>query len=114
MIYLASPYTHADPAVRNDRFHSACEAAARLMRSGHQIYTPIGATVPLEVHGGLPGTWDFWEPYDRWFVERCDEVWVLMLEGWSESKGVRAEIQIAEELGKPVRYLVPGTYVFRE
>ena len=111
MIYLASPYSHEREAVRETRFHDACDAASHLMRQGHRVYSPIAHTHPVAQHG-LPLGWDFWEPYDRWFVERCDEVWVLTLEGWSESKGVRAEIRIAEELGKPVRYLVPGTYTF--
>ena len=30
-----------------------------------------------------------------------------MLPGWCESVGVQAEIRIARELGKPVRYLAP-------
>jgi hypothetical protein len=29
-----------------------------------------------------------------------------MLDGWQESIGVQAEIRMAKELGKPVRYLV--------
>ena len=35
-----------------------------------------------------------------------------MLPGWCESVGVQAEIQIARELGKPVRYLAPGLAPF--
>jgi hypothetical protein len=62
--------------------------------------------------GGSPricwqSVWSFWEQYDRKFLERCDEVVVLMLDGWEESVGVQAEIRIAGELGKPVRYLAP-------
>ncbi|MBX3452499.1 MAG: DUF1937 family protein [Planctomycetaceae bacterium] len=40
-------------------------------------------------------------------MARCDEVVVLTLDGWRESAGVQAEIRIAGELGKPVRYLAP-------
>ena len=32
---------------------------------------------------------------------------VLMLEGWRKSAGIRAEIAIARQLGKPISYLVP-------
>ncbi len=32
---------------------------------------------------------------------------VLMLAGWEASVGVQAEIQIAQELGKPIAYLAP-------
>ncbi|MCP4786571.1 MAG: DUF1937 family protein [Fuerstiella sp.] len=38
---------------------------------------------------------------------RCDEVVVLTLDGWRNSEGVQAEVRIAAELGKPVRYLEP-------
>ncbi|GIW55540.1 MAG: hypothetical protein KatS3mg082_1944 [Nitrospiraceae bacterium] len=34
MIYLASPYSHPDPAVREERFHAACRAAAALLLAG--------------------------------------------------------------------------------
>lgn len=35
MIYLASPYTHVDPAVRELRFAIASRVAAELIRAGH-------------------------------------------------------------------------------
>ena len=43
--------------------------------------------------------------YDRRFLEACDEVVVLLLDGWRESIGVKAEIEIVRELGKPVSFL---------
>ncbi len=36
MIYLASPDSHPDPDVREQRFQAACAAAAALMRAGHR------------------------------------------------------------------------------
>ena len=106
MIYLASAYSHPDPAVREQRFRDACRAAARLMRAGHVVFSPIAHGHPIALHG-LPTDWMFWEPFDRHHLERCDEVIVLTLDGWRESAGVQAEIRIATELGKPVRYLAP-------
>ncbi len=106
MIYLASPYSHPDPAVREQRFHAACQAAVALLHAGRVVFSPIAHSHPLAQHG-LPGNWHFWERYDRAFLELCDEVVVLMLDGWQESVGVQAEIRIARELGKPVRYLPP-------
>jgi hypothetical protein len=32
---------------------------------------------------------------------------VLMLDGWRDSAGVQAEIRIAQEMGKSVRYVAP-------
>lgn len=107
MIYLASPYSHADAAVREQRFRAACAAAVRLIAAGHVVFSPIVHGHPLVGHG-LPTDWRFWEPFDREQLARCDEVVVLMLDGWRESVGVAAEIRIAGEFGKPVRYLAPG------
>ena len=103
---MASPYSHPDPAVREQRFRAACQAAVALLHAGRVVFSPIAHSHPLAQHG-LPGNWQFWERYDRAFLERCDEVVVLMLDGWQESVGVQAEIRIARELGKPVRYLAP-------
>lgn len=107
MIYLASPYSHADIAVREQRFRAACLAAARLIEAGHVVFSPIAHGHPIAQHG-LPADWTFWEPFDREHLERSDEVVLLMLDGWQESVGVQAEIQIARELGKPIRYLDPA------
>jgi hypothetical protein len=106
MIYLASPYSHPDPTVREQRFRAACLAAAQLVSAGHIVFSPIAHGHPIALCG-LPTDWRFWEPFDRHLLARCDEVVVLMLDGWETSVGVREEIRIARELGKPVRYLAP-------
>ena len=106
MIYLASPYSHPEVVVRQQRFHEACRAVATLLASGLTVFSPIVHGHPLVDHG-LPTDWPFWERFDRDHLVRCDEVVVLMLDGWRESVVVAAEIRIAGELGKPVRYLAP-------
>ena len=107
MIYLASPYSHPDPAIRHERFHAACGAAASLLLAGHAVFSPIAHCHPLVEHG-LPTHWGFWERLGREHLERCNEVVVLMLDGWRESVGVQAEVRIAAELGKPVWYTARG------
>jgi len=104
MIYLASPYSHPNPAIREQRFQAACRAAARLMRAGNLVFSPIAHGHSIAAHG-LPTDWRFWERFDREQLARCDEVVVLTMDGWRESAGVQAEIRIAGELSKPVRYL---------
>jgi len=107
LVYLACPYSHPDQAVREARFHAANRCASEFMRAGVFIFSPISHTHPIAIAGGLPLSWDFWEPYDRAVLGACGAVYVLMLEGWQESKGVAAEIVIARELGLPVEYLEP-------
>lgn len=106
MLYLISPYTHPDCAVREQRFLAAYRAAAGLTQGGYFVYSPIVSGHPLVAYG-LPGDWDFWKHGDWHLLEMSEDVAVLTLDGWRESIGVRAEISLAESLGKAIRYLPP-------
>lgn len=104
-MYLASPYSHADPAVVEQRFEAVCRAAGRFMAQGYLVYSPIAHTHPIAVRGALPTDWTYWERYDRHMIAACDTLGVLMLDGWEESRGVTAELAIAAELNKPIQHL---------
>ncbi len=104
IIYLISPYSDPDPAVRAKRFRDACLVAAALLQTGHSVFSPIAFSHPL-VEYGLPTDWSFWERYNREHLARCHEVLVLKLDGWEESVGVQEEIRIAWQLGKPIWFL---------
>ena len=105
LIYLATPYSHPDPAVREKRFKAVNRVAAQLMGQGKFVYSPISHTHPIALAGDLPKGWDFWDKYCRVMLERCTAMVVLMQEGWKESVGVTNEIKIAKELGIPIIYL---------
>lgn len=104
MIYIASPYSHPNPDVRQARYEAACRTAVTLLRTGQIIFSPIVHSHPLAAFG-LPDDWAFWGRIDRAMLEWCDEVVVLMLDGWDRSVGVREEIAYARALGLPIRYL---------
>lgn len=104
MIYLCSPYTHPDPEVRQARCDAACRAAAELMREGRTVFSPIAHSHAI-CRYGVPLDWRYWQRHGRRFLEVCDEVVVLKLDGWHKSVGVQAEIAIAQTLGKPVRFV---------
>ena len=59
MIYLASPYTHCDHAVRLERYRAVCRAAAGLIRRGRVVFSPIAHSHAITEHGlprsGLSG-----------------------------------------------------------
>ena len=109
MIYLCSPYTDADPAVREARFDAVCRAAASLIRQGKTIFSPVAHSYPI-CRFGLPGDWEFWGPHGLEHLAVCDEVVVLKLNGWRESRGVQAEVAQARALGKPVTFLAPAAH----
>ena len=105
LVYLASPYSHPNPNVREMRFIAACHAAADLMRQGYRVFSPIAHGHSIAVRSPLPETWDFWREQDFAVLRHCDRLFVLTLSNWIRSVGVRAEIEIMRELGKPVEYV---------
>ena len=111
MIYLASPYTHPDRGVLEQRFRAVCQVASDMLRTGKLVFSPIGHSHPITEHGGAPDTWDFWRGVDLEILARCDEVIVLKLPGWDESRGVQAEVATARKLGKPVSYVDPAAEI---
>jgi hypothetical protein len=68
-------------------------------------FSPISQSHYQAEIGGLKGTWDFWRLVDIEFLKRCDELWVLTLDGWDKSVGVLAEIAYAKRNGIPIKYL---------
>lgn len=105
LIYLACPYSHADPAIREQRFEAVSRYAAKVISAGAFVFSPISHTHPIAKHGNLPLGWDYWEKYDRIMIGVCTELRVLCLDGWKESLGVQAEMRIAEETGIPVTFV---------
>ena len=92
-IYLACPYSDPDPEVRHLRFKSACRKAGELMQEGHVVFSPLSHSVPVADTMSNHLDHDFWLGQDVAFLEWCDEMLVLTLPGWNESKGVRCEIE---------------------
>lgn len=109
MAYLASPHSHPDAQVREDRYRAVCRAAAWMFRHGLWVYAPIAHTHQIAIDGEFPADFDAWREYDRHMLSLCDRLCVLKLDGWKESKGVQAEIAMASEFHLPVEYLDPAT-----
>lgn len=105
MIYLATPYSHPDPAVMQQRFEEAARCVAvHMARDSRVLFSPIVHNHPIAVMYGLPRGWEFWENWDKQTIERCDELWVVKMEGYDTSKGITAEVVIAKDLNIPVTY----------
>ena len=123
LIYLASPYLYrgkdADEldqlrppitkgqVIQIERYEAAIDATAYLMKKGYAVYSPIVATHPVAVEHELPLGSEYWMQFDEIILNKCDEIVVLMLYGWTESPGVKREIEIMRALNKEVTYLDP-------
>jgi hypothetical protein len=107
-IYLASPYSHPDAAVREQRYLDVCRATAALMRAGHVVFSPIAHSHPIEVSGmGETLSGAFWKRQDIPLLRHAARLAVLMLPGWEQSEGIKWEIETAEALDIPVDFLDP-------
>lgn len=98
LTYLAVPYTHRDPAVKEARYVAATKAAAWLMENNDwNVLSPITHSHPLHTLGGMRGDWDRWKKIDTEFIELSENFVLFRLPGWEESVGVTAERAIAKQ-----------------
>lgn len=107
-IYLATPYSSPDSALQECRFEEAARIAAGLMSFGLRVFCPIAHSHPIAVLGGVGedgGSLDFWLNQDLWVLEGCDLLVVAHMDGWKNSKGIKAEIAFAEATGIPVVHM---------
>jgi len=110
MIYIASPYSDPDHIVMEDRAHMVSIFAVHCAKQGHVIYCPISSWHHLAVKHGMPKSFVFWQKLDIGILRHCDELWVLKLDGWEKSRGVREEITAAVNLDIKIRYFYWENY----
>jgi len=114
-VYIAGPYTHKDKAIQERRGEQHCEITSEFLKNGHLTYSPIAETMNLAKYGHMVGTtWDTWREKDQKEVELSDEMWILMLDGWKDSVGVRGEVKHCIRLNKPISLYDPTTKLFWE
>lgn len=104
VIYLASPYSHDNPAIREERYQLALIACARLIGLGAVVYSPIAHSHVIAQTGAIPGDWQTWEKQCMALLDKCDVLLVLTLPGWMDSVGIKAEVTHFLPTGKLVIY----------
>ena len=114
-VYLAAPYSHENPAVRELRYQMINAFAARVMAAGHAVFSPISQSheIARYMDDRYALDHDFWMGMDLPVLAQAGIVYVLMLDGWRQSRGVRTEIARALELGKDIAYFQFDTHVDR-
>ncbi len=111
-IFISSPYSSKDQSVVDERYRQVCLYCAKALREGHLVFSPIAHGHAIaQFDSDLPVDWAFWNAYCTSFINACDELWVLCLDGWDESTGVKGEIEIATKLGKEIKYIKSGEFI---
>lgn len=96
MIYLASPYTHVDKSVQESRYQLTMDALAVFLAQGEFVYSPIVHCHEMAKKHAMPTDYKFWWDYNVDFIDNSNGLYVLCIDGWLESKGLKKEVEYSE------------------
>lgn len=100
MIYIASPYSHLQKRVENQRYNEVVRyfvwLCAKAEYRGSFIFSPIIHCHWPSVWYSLPTSAAFWADYNFKIIQACSHMHVLAIEGWEKSKGVQHEIKLGK------------------
>lgn len=75
---------------------------AEMMKQGLFVFSPIAHCHNLAERYGMPGDIDYWRGYDEHLISVSGALVVLMIPGWTESRGLAHEVAFAESMEKPI------------
>lgn len=117
MIYLATPYSHTEPTIREARYKQALWLTNYFLAAGQKVFSPIvyGHHITKEFS---PDMYEalHWVDWNNHVIDCCDKLWYHNLDGLLPSKGMQVEITYALSHRMPVleRFeKVPSEYDFR-
>ncbi|MGC0362904.1 hypothetical protein ABH922_000888 [Rhodococcus sp. 27YEA15] len=104
-IFLACPYSHADPGVVESRFIESNRTAAAIVESGNVVFSQVSMSHPINltfVDKDKAAIGNLWAPIDEIFMDMLDELIILDLPGWDQSSGIKREIEFFESRDRRV------------
>lgn len=110
IVFVSSPYTHPEVAVVQSRVDDVTAYTAHLLNNGVQAFSPIVYGHVIATAHNLPGDWNFWQAFCETYLLRAEVMHILCIPGWSESVGIRGEIECAKNANIPVVYIDSVTY----
>lgn len=124
LVYLASPYSDKDPKVRCDRYEAVMKVTADLISRGFHIFSPIAYIHSIVVHLMTTKSetrfTDFYlfehgQNFDIDIIRRCEAFWILVIDGWELSVGIKVELALAKQLNLSISYVdIHGNIMSRE
>ena len=102
-MYVASAYTHANRQIEWERYLSVMDFMTWLARHSDVVpYSPILHCHDWADRHELPKDADWWRQQNSCMLRNASGLYVLMFDGWNESKGVTQERQLARDLAIPI------------
>jgi hypothetical protein len=108
--YLASPYSHSDSRVMNERYQMTMKCAAWFLAGGTFVYSPIVHCHTMALVHDMPKDASFWMPYNYAMLERARSLIILTLDGWQDSRGIDLESEFARSHAIPLSFVHPSTF----
>ena len=110
LIYIASPYSAATFAEMENRWEMIVDwiFAWDSEHPGENVlYSPIEKHHQLADACNLSPDWQYWWEVNELMLKKADEMWVIQMPGWEESRGITKEVEYWNQLvGRPpVRYI---------
>jgi len=116
MVYLASPFTcyyesnTLKHQIERFRYDLITEIGGKLeLIYAYAFILPITMSYNTAKYMNVSGEFKYWARRDLTYISRSDEVWVVQMEGWEDSIGIREEVKFAQENNITVRYVHPET-----
>jgi hypothetical protein len=100
ILYISGPFSAPDDAGIERNIAAASDVALDMWRAGWSVISPHKNTAGFQHAQDL--THDRWMLGDFEILRKCDAV--LMLPGWSQSRGAILEHRYAGDLGLPTFY----------
>lgn len=104
-IFISLPYSDNDPAIRAMRARHCTNYALEMIKQGHQVISPVLMSHPLYEQSLIDNydiLYDYWLDMTELYLRLADEIHVIKLEGWMNSKGVKFELDYAQRHNIPV------------
>ncbi|MFP9230242.1 DUF1937 family protein [Pectobacterium cacticida] len=104
-IFLACPYSHPDENVINQRFLACNNVAAKIIASGHAVFSQVTMSHPINLafeNIDKANIGKIWAPVDAIFMDVMEELIILDLEGWDKSAGIKREIAFYQKRNQRV------------
>ena len=96
VIFISGPYRASTEWGVAENIQRAEQVAIRVWQLGHVAFCPHKNTA---FFGGIAPD-KVWLDGDLEILKRCDAI--VLVPGWENSSGARAEVKLANELGLPI------------
>lgn len=118
MIYLATPYSHPNPQVRESRVEGVTFIAGVYWRKRIAVFSPITHIYPIKRMNGTEGdSLPIIDPhlslemrFDLHILSVCGSLYCVKFDGWVTSVGVSIELDFASRVGIPITYIDPESF----